>query len=177
MANLGFKEITLENWSQPDSIHDFFVKLSPTGEALPMAAEDWIRPLLIVSLSKKVPHDVQTLFEVARGAMVYGYYFYPLWTLGIEQLCRVTEAAVSHKCRSLGAPKSKRRFVDKIRWLENEKVISSTDEELLHDIRELRNSASHSTSQSIFTPGMVIPLMESIVRAINYLFNTGQTRI
>lgn len=172
MSEFGFKEITLENWSQPDPIHSYFVKLSPSGEAFPMSGEDWVRPLLKPKLSETVPHDIKALLEVARGAMVYGYFFYPLWTLGAEQLFRVTEAAVSHKCKSLEAPKSKKRFEDRIDWLENEKAVSSTDKEKLHYIRKLRNVTSHPESQSILTPGLVIPLLKDIALIINSIFAT-----
>lgn len=43
-----------------------------------------------------VPKDIQVLFEVAKEAMVYGYYLYPLYNLATEQLYRVTEEAVTH---------------------------------------------------------------------------------
>ncbi|HLA95120.1 MAG TPA: hypothetical protein VK612_05315 [Pyrinomonadaceae bacterium] len=171
MANLGFKEINLENWSQPDSIHTFFVKLSPTGEGLPMTAEDWIQPLLNPRLLKTVPNDVRDLFEVARGAMIYGYYFYPLWTLGTEQMFRVVDAAVSHKCGALGAPKSKKGFADKVEWLEIMKAIASDDKETFSEIRKLRNSSSHPANQSIVSPSTAISLLRLVTKVINSIFD------
>lgn len=177
MVKFGFKEIDFANWLQPDPIYGNFVRLSETGEAVRMVGEDWINPLLKPKLLEAVPHDIQAMFEVARGAMIYGYFFYPLWTLGTEQLYRVTEAAVSHKCTALGSPKSKKNFKDKIDWLENEKVISPIDTETLHNIRELRNLASHPSSQSIITPGMGIQLLEWITLVVNSIFSTEQRTI
>jgi len=171
MADVGFKKITLENWSQPDPIYNDFIKLSANGEPLQMSTEDWIAPLLIPSLSNNVPIDVRALFAVARGAMVYAYYFYPLWTLGIEQHYRVVEAAVSHKCNELGAPRAKRRFVDKIDWLETAKSISFADKKALNEIRELRNMSSHPDRQSILSPSVAISLLETISTVINSIFD------
>lgn len=170
MAKIGFKKLTLENWFQADPIYDCFVKLSPRGEGLQMVAEDWIGPLLKPKLSKTVPQDVRDLFEVARAGMAYGYFFYPLWTLGVEQLFRVTEAAVSHKCKFLKAPKSKRRSADKIDWLENQKAISSTDKDKLHYVRKLRNVTSHPERQQILPPGLVRPLLKDIALIVNSVF-------
>jgi hypothetical protein len=41
-----------------------------------------------------VPEPIRELFDVARGAMIYGWFFYPLFRLGEDQLHRVVEAAV-----------------------------------------------------------------------------------
>ena len=48
-----------------------------------------------------------------RGAMVYGYFLYPLYVLGAEQLFRVAEAAVTLKCEQMGAKTDRMRFVNK----------------------------------------------------------------
>jgi hypothetical protein len=45
---------------------------------LPVSGEDWAVRFLAVELSAKVPEDVQQLFAVARGVLVYGHFFYPL---------------------------------------------------------------------------------------------------
>jgi hypothetical protein len=108
MSKFGFKKITPSNWLDPDKVLRGFVKMSSTG-AQPLTADDYLRHILSPELIESVPKDVRALFEVARGAMIYGYFFYPLFTLAAEQLFRVSEAAVSHKCKALGAPKSKRK--------------------------------------------------------------------
>jgi len=118
-----------------------------------------------------VPQDIQALFEVARGALLYGYFFYPLYALAVEQLFRVAEAAVSHQCKALGAPNSKKRFAEKIRWLAKRGVIPETDIPTWNAVRELRNSASHPERQSIFTPGMATGSLERATEKINALFN------
>jgi hypothetical protein len=168
MAKFGFKEINQQNWLEPDEVR--FVKISPDGIS-PMSGEDWLRHILVPKLLGTVPQDVQALFEVARGALVYGYFFYPLYTLAEEQLFRVAEAGVSHKCKVMGAPNSKKNFAEKIEWLVNKGVIPETDIPVWKAIRVLRNSASHPERQSITTPGMAISLLEQVSEKINALFN------
>jgi len=171
MTKFGFKEINQQNWLEPDDIIKAFVKLSPTGSPESMSGEDWLQHILKPKLMESVPQDVQALFEVARGALVYGYFFYPLYTLAAEQLFRVAEAAISHKCSAFGAPNSKEKFVEKIKWLEDKGVIPQTDIQAWNVIRELRNSASHPESQSIITPGMAIGSLERVTERINSLFS------
>jgi len=102
--------------------------------------------------------------------MVYGFLFYPLYTLAAEQLLRVAEAAVSHKCGHMGAPKRAKTLADRIKWLNENGAIS--DDQLLrwHTTREDRNFASHPERQSIMTPGNAIGYVERTAELINTLF-------
>lgn len=172
MAKFGYKEINQQNWLEPDNIITAFVKLSSTGDPEPMSGEDWLHHILKPRLLKSVPHDVQALFEVARGALVYGYFFYPLYTIAAEQLFRVAEAAISHKCKDLGASISKKKFTDKIKWLSHHDIIPQTDVQIWNMIRKLRNSASHPERQSIITPGLAIDSLEHVAAKINSLFSS-----
>jgi hypothetical protein len=172
MSKFGFKKITPSNWLDPDKVLRGFVKMSST-RAQPLTADDYLRHILSPELIESVPKDVRALFEVARGAMIYGYFFYPLFTLAAEQLFRVSEAAVSHKCKALGAPKSKRKFIEKIEWLINNGIIPSSELIRWDAIRNLRNAASHPERQSILAPGNAIGLLEGISRQINSLFDSA----
>jgi hypothetical protein len=171
MAKLGFKEINQQSWLEPDDIIKAFVKLSSSGEPESMSGEDWLQHILKPKLLESVPQDVQAVFEVARGALVYGYFFYPLYTLAAEQLFRVAEAAISHKCKALGAPKSKDKFGEKIKWLSDKGIIPQADIQAWNAIRKLRNYASHPERQSIITPGMAIGSLEHVTEKINSLFS------
>lgn len=163
LTKFGFKEITPDNWLEPDNTLKPFVKLSPTGE-------DYLSYILRPNLHESVPSGVQALFEVARSAMAYGYFFYPLYTLAMEQLFRVAEAAVTHKCSDLKAPKSKRKFKEKIDWLVKESIIPQSESGLWHAVRNLRNMASHPENQSIY-PHVAIGILERVASQINSLFN------
>ena len=108
MTSIGIKTLTVENWLQPDTIPGLFTRLSLNdGYAYLMTAEDWVAQFLTPKLIESVPEEIQILFEVARGSLAYGYFFYPLYALAGEQLFRVGEAAITVKFLSAGgsAPK------------------------------------------------------------------------
>ena len=171
MSKFGFKEITPSNWLERDDVLRGFVRMSSDGQSQPITGDEYLRDILRPKLLESVPTDVQALFEVARGAMAYGYFFYPLYTLAAEQLFRVAETAVAHKCKALGAPRSKKKFEKRISWLVDEGVIPSSELNRWHAVRELRNIASHPKRQSIFTPGNAIGFLEGIAVQINSLFS------
>jgi len=94
------KTITKDNWLDVDSIiaSGVFARFSMTDASVqPLTASDWVERFLSPKLSTNVPGDVRELFEVARSAMLYGVFFYPLFTLGLEQVFRLMEAAAKAK--------------------------------------------------------------------------------
>lgn len=138
MTRLGFKQLTSDNWLEPEPLLDRLVHLSSDGHVRHISREEWAQRILLPQLVETVPAEIQDLFEVARGAMMYGYFFYPLYTLATEQLYRVVEAAVSYKYELAGGPKqllnsqTKKTkfpvFVDKIDWLFNAGVLTDTSD-------------------------------------------------
>jgi len=93
-----------------------------TGRPLPITPERWTEWFLEPQLDPIVPGEVRTMFNVARGAMLYGCFFYPLYTLGTEQLYRVADAATWHRCRQLGKPlpaggPKNETFKNRVTWL------------------------------------------------------------
>ena len=82
MTDLGLKKITLDNWLVPEEIPNFWVKISnDSNTEKPYSCGDWVAEILKPQLSENVPEEIVSLFEVARGALVYGNLFYPLYTL------------------------------------------------------------------------------------------------
>ena len=166
----GIKTLTTENWLQPDPTSTIFVRLSHAdGSVSPMSGEDWVAQFLAPSLDDNVPEEVRRLFEVARGALAYGYFFYPLYTLAGEQLYRVAEAAVTEKCALLGAPK-KASFQDKIKFLVDKNVIPNEEFIRWDAFRQLRNMSSHPRRQNILPPGIVATTLHLVAERINALF-------
>jgi hypothetical protein len=93
--HFGFKKLTIENILQPDTL----------GIQCDIKQEQWLSfasAYLEPQLSGSVPVETRKLFEVARGTMIYGLYFYPLYSMGTEQLFRVAENALRQKCMMLG---------------------------------------------------------------------------
>jgi len=173
MPRFGFKEIDISNWLEQDFIMKAFVRIDPHIGTIQMEGEDWVRAILEPELEESVPENVQALFEVARGAMVHGYFYYPLYTLAVEQLYRVAESAIHHKYLSMDASKSFRNFAKRIEWLNSHGVISDTELIKWDAIRNLRNFASHPESQSIIPPGNAIGRLEMIAHSINHLFKSA----
>lgn len=167
-ATFGFKKLTAENWLVPDNVWaDVVNAILPDGDIEFMTGDKWILAILDFDLLEAVPIEVKKLFAVARGSIAYGYFFYPLLTLAAEQLYRVTEAAVDHKCQEMGRHKPKEKFAQKIEWLRNESVIA--DKERWDGIRNLRNDASHPKSQTILPPGMLLSVLQIVTECINSL--------
>lgn len=173
-TSLGFKKLTIDNWLEPDRISSSFVRISPAdGQVHAVNGEDYVRAILGPKLIGWVPSDVRKLFEVARGALMYGYFFYPLYTLAAEQLFRVMETAASLKCKAMRAPSNVRTFERKIEYLCRKEVISERQEARWHAARKLRNIASHPERQSIYLPGPAIGILERVADQVNSLFSSA----
>lgn len=172
MEDFGIKHLTIENWLQPDNPSQSFMGLSD-GQIYTMSGEDWARQILRSKLPEETPCEIQKLYAVAQGIMIYGWFFYPLYTLGIEQLSRVAEAAISYKCKSLNAPTSVDTFTKKVNWLARNSVIPENEKDKWDSVRRLRNLASHLESQTILTPGFVARMLEKLTERINSLFVTA----
>jgi hypothetical protein len=163
MSKLGFKEIDAHNWLTPDPIVLQFAGME--------RATGYVQTVLTPRLSANVPEDIWRLFEVARSAVLYGYLFYPLYTLGMEQLSRVGEAAVASRCEQLGMPKDKNKLSDRIDWLAEQGMFDRGEFSAWHALRRLRNSASHPAHQSIVTPGWAVGILDKVADDINGLFD------
>lgn len=165
----GMKKLTPGNWRQPD-ISKWFSELT----------EDmWIAEVMRPQLNARVPEEVIRMFEVARGSIAYGWYFYPLLTLASEQLYRVQEAAVRERCKLAGIPLEEagkdgklraRRFADLLRDLKQRGIVPAESHIRWDAVRKLRNASSHPQKQSIMLPAEALGGIEGTVWLINQLF-------
>ena len=96
---MNVKSLTTENWLQPDE--EGLASLSATNgnESGTVSSEEWLALCGEPELTLKVPRNVRSHFEAARGALAYGYYFFPLYMLAVEQIHRAAEWAVLQKCK------------------------------------------------------------------------------
>lgn len=170
---LKLKIINEDNWLEVDPTSAILMKVNTADGTFGfMSGEDWVSAFSGFELTEDVPETVRELFEVARGSLAYGYFFYPLCTLACEQLLRVAEAAAEEKCKLIKAPKKKtNRFKDKIQYLSDEGFISHQDFILWDSFRGLRNNSSHPERQSKFSLGMIVPILEEVSSEINKLFS------
>lgn len=170
MYDLGIKKLSPENWLESDLASTVWIsRIDAEGEHL-IDAEDRLREILEPTLDEAVPDEVRRLFEVARGTLAYGWFFYPLYTLGGDQLYRVADAATVHKCRGMQAPKSRKTFNKRVDWLVENGAILESDKFDWDTTRMGRNIGSHDEIQHIFSPGDAMLTLRRVADKINALF-------
>lgn len=131
--------------------------------------DQWALAFLELKPSEEVPVAVRQLFDAARGAMIYGHFYYPLYALGSEQVFRVLEAALAHRCLSLQAPASTRGYHGMLTWLRSKGSLPNFEEWNL--FREMRNIGSHPIAQTLITPMMAFGDLERAVILVDRLFS------
>ncbi len=167
---LIFKRLTSKNWRTRDPTARHIVRVR-NGKISSLSGGEWAEIFLTPQLSSHVPIDLVELFEVARGALCYGYFFYPMYTLGSEQLYRVLDAALARRCAQLGAPKRLKQFAKRVTWMHKNRVIDDFRKAQWEGARGLRNLSSHAERQSIHDPMMAATDMDIAVELIGELFD------
>jgi len=176
MQDLGYKKITKDTWLTPDRISTSFLLVPPETDIDDIKkGEMYLDMILQPHLNEEVPIEVRKLYEVARGALVYGYFFYPLYTLACEQLLRVGEAAIIFRYKIFNHRLAKRTFEKKIEFLFKQGILNDLEKKRWHALRELRNISSHPVDQSIYPPGPVIGILAHMAEDINTLFSKKNT--
>ena len=173
-ASLGFKKLTKENWKLPDPFNDYFIKLNLyTGEKFKITDDERAEEFLEIELADSIPIEVRRQFEAVRGAMLYGCFFYPLFALGTDQLLRVAESAVTHKCLIRGLAKKSARYEIKLQKLKDAGHLTTNDYDEWDLLRKMRNESSHSKIQTVFPAFEAISILKDIAGKINRLFQTA----
>jgi hypothetical protein len=175
---IGIKKITKDNWLEVDPIiaSGVFVRLSLTdGSVQAITANDWTERLLASQIDPVVPEEIREAFQVARGAMLYGAFFYPLFTLGLEQVLRLTEAAARAKASAVGISMSnaKRGYRDYRSILDEllaKKALTKDEHDRWSRMRQMRNLTTHAERQMVLPPGHALGMLNSITEMINGLF-------
>lgn len=170
MPYSGYKQITLENWLEPDLLIERFVKLVGQEPPVPLTAEDWLQDILAIQLDDAVPDDVQALFECARACLVYGYFYYPLHSVGMQHVYKALEAAATVKCEMAGRSDKKGELQKKLRWLRDHGDLDSKALSRWDNIRKQRNDFAHPRSNCMLTPDMSIGIVRDAGKEIDALF-------
>ena len=170
-VTLGFKKLTKDNWKSPDPFNDYFIRINLyTGEKFQITDDQRAEEFLRIELIPLVPIEVRRQFEAARGAMLYGCFFYPLFALGADQLLRVAESAVTHKCLSRALAKKNARYEIKLQNLKDSGYLTATEHEEWEYLRKMRNEFSHSKIQTLFPAFEAISILKNVADKINRLF-------
>ncbi|HEY3932093.1 MAG TPA: hypothetical protein VGM58_06965 [Verrucomicrobiae bacterium] len=169
------KQISAANWQQIDAAPKIWCEMT----AVAKTNEEWIKFFFLPKLDSKVPPEIAKLLEVARGSMIYGWYFYPLLTLGIDQCWRILETGVRVRCQQLGVPTKKvtkkgkeinTNFDENITALSGRSIILEKNKTRWNAVRSLRNSASHPERQSLYDLGQAQRILSLAVEILNDLF-------
>jgi predicted RNase H-like nuclease len=164
----GVKKLKLGNWLEP-SVPRFFS----------ITEEDWVKRVMEPTLIEAVPKEVRSLFEVARGSILYGWFFYPLLTLASEQIYRVQEAAIRERCEQVGIPTATTKangesrpigFTALLGHLRKRGVLPEDEDDAWENVKDLRNRVSHPRYQPINVPSAAIVTVQVAARRINQLF-------
>ena len=169
------KKLDVDNWDKHDDTSSALVAVNQaTGLERCLTGAGWAEKILEPTLSEDVPVEIGNLFEVARGAMVYGWFYYPMFTLGSQHLYFVHDAATVQKCEDLGSPQLS-NFNRRIDWLSKHRHISSNKLGQWRAVRELRNGFAHAKQQSLFSPDMAVSIVWVATDLLNELFSRGST--
>jgi hypothetical protein len=177
MSKFGFKDLTVENWLKADSHLCAMVRFKDQPKDFnPEAATEWVKEILDIEMDERIPEEIRQMFVVARGTVVYGILFYPLFAQADAQLYRIADAAIVHRCRQLNAPKALRGMAGRLDWLLAQKVISTVGRSIWDAIRNLRNSASHADRQPLVWPATAVGHLSQIVIDVEALFGLRTAR-
>ena len=173
----NFKRLTAQNWMERDEVSSAFAALDlETGARVDISADGWAERFLAIELSSGVPEEIREMWDVARGVLLYGWFFYPLYALGEDQLRRVADAAVLLRYREVGGPSGPASgappsFKARLDWLIARGFISATVEQRWNAIRNLRNYGSHAAYARIETPLGALQSLAVLADSINALFD------
>jgi hypothetical protein len=95
-----FKIVTIENWLDPDPVSGSIARVDHRDGTSRLAdRRDWIAYASALPLSEPFPQEVCDAYDVTIGALGYSYFYYPLFTLVVQQVLRVADFAVAHLFR------------------------------------------------------------------------------
>jgi hypothetical protein len=175
----GIKELTAENWTTPDPAMGAFGEINlAMGEQRPSDGNQLAEQLLRYTLDDGVPADVRAMWDIARGALLYSWFFYPLYALGQDQLHRVADAAVLFRYQQLDGPRDGRtgRWPDlkpRLDWMVRHGHINPELKGRWEAIRDLRNYGSHATYVRLSMPSDAMTTLAILSQEINGLFRYG----
>jgi hypothetical protein len=161
---------------EPDEVSSAFAALDlSTGARRDLSADDWAERFLAIELSLLVPEQIRDMWAVARGVLLYGWFFYPLYALGEDQLRRVADAAVLLRYQQAGGPRNPTsdRWPDlkpRLDWLVAQGVINRRVAPRWDAIRNLRNYGSHASSARIEMPTEALRSLAVLAEEIDALY-------
>jgi len=169
----GIKALDEENYLWADRVGLHFTPLGLSGApvmATRAEVDGRVKSFTDIRVSDAVPSELRILFEFAKGAMVYGVFFYPLYTLGWEQLSRVFEAMVTTKVSSLDPSRGASSLFDKLQWLKDHGHLPASDSDKYDLFRQWRNRVAHPKEHTLVGPPDARRMLREMRDLLDFLF-------
>jgi len=168
------KRLTAENFLLPDPLTGEFTGQDGDGRAHRLSAMDWAHEILSIELGESVPESVRHRFELARGVLLYGFFWYPLWVQGTVEALRAAELALERACAAERGPKRLATPESRIDWLAKRRVPGAVDAGTWRSLLEVRNVLADAGETPILTPRTSLDVIDRVCGAVNALFRTGE---
>lgn len=166
-SQYGFKRVDAENVLSPDPL--MAALATREGDVIrPMTYEDVARPLLRIHLNDDVPKEVRRAFLFPLYAMCYAFWYYPLTTLGAQQILRVADLA-SERAGHANGLQPHRNFRPRIGQLRAAGVIQAAREDRWNQIVDMRNRVTHPGCQQTWGFAQTVQVVRMIADEINAL--------
>ena len=152
----GIKRLAYDNILAPEIAAFLFIPgggLSTLGPEVPSeeAVRERVEMFTSVTLPTTVPETVWRMFEIAKGAMCYGMWFYPLFTLGEDHLSRLFEWMVVDRYEALSKKKGSNLHA-MVEWLIKHKCFPEDLDVRWRAMYKIRNIVSHPEIQHLTHP-------------------------
>lgn len=162
--------LSLENHLERDQRLDGWSAYGLGG--LSHSTEAWVTNFLSFELDTDLPSYLIEMFDRAQACIVYGCYYYPLLSLGSEELFRFQESALREAAKESGASKAiqSTSYVKLIDWAWRNGLLNECERDHWHAARTLRNSASHKVGTILVGPNDAVSTLQTTVKLTRALF-------
>ena len=137
----------------------------------------WVEWFHEPKLEENLPLEIRRLFEIARGTMISGWFFYPLLSIGCDQCMQCLEASArdvaARTANVTDAQRASLPFHAIVTRLANAKLILECEVPVWDAGRKLRNEAAHPSRPTILPPGAARGILSQTAQNINVLYSRG----
>jgi hypothetical protein len=175
----GIERLSYENVLTPETGALMFIPgggLTTLGPEIPSAevVRERIEMFTSQALPTTVTETVWRMFEFAKGAMCYGLWFYPLFTLGDDHLSRLFEWMVRDRYEAL----SKKKGVNleaMVDWLIKHKDFPDDMAVRWRAMYRMRNLVSHPEIQHLTDPHAALRHLHAMRNLVVHFYVDGST--
>ncbi len=174
MRRMDSKRLTADNFLLPDPLTGEFTGPDGDSRVHRLSAMDWAHEILSIELGESVPEAVRNRFELARGVLLYGYFWYPLWVQGTMEALHAAELALEAACAAEHGPKRLATAESRIEWLAKRHVLGAEEAGTWRSLLDVRNALADAGETTILTPRTSLDVLDRACSAVKVLFRIGE---